>query len=128
VRTSKKKSAKRQIIAAIGHFHNGAYDIAITLAGAGENQVEEKTTTHLFKLIRAKFSKDETNKVYNWMKHPSGDQTITIDELEPVTMIIRAIQKYVGTYQETCPSFEEFSQWCMDRGYTKGPLTEKAEA
>jgi hypothetical protein len=125
IKTTKKLSAQRQIIAAIEHLHKKDFECAITLAGAGENQIKEKTVDHLFRLIREKFSSDETNLFYNWMKHSSGPENAEIDELEVVTMIIRAIQKYVGTYAETCPKFEEFSKWCIDKGYTKKPLTEK---
>lgn len=128
VKTNKKLSARRQIIAAIEHLHKKDYECAITLAGAGENQIKEKTTTHLFRLIRAKFSSDEANLFYNWMKHSSGPDGAEIEELEVVTMIIRGIQKYVAAYEETCRQFEEFSEWCMDKGYTKKPLTEEKQA
>jgi hypothetical protein len=60
------------------------------------------------------------------MKHPSGPENAQIEELEVVTTIIRAIQKYVGTYEETCPQFQTFSEWCMEKGYTRKPLAEQA--
>jgi hypothetical protein len=47
------------ILAAIAHFVKKDYECAITLAAAGEGQVKEKTSNHLFRLIRAKFSADE---------------------------------------------------------------------
>jgi hypothetical protein len=128
VKTTKKLSAKRQILAAIEHFDKKDYECAITLAGAGENQIKEDSKLHLFQLIRAKFSSDETNLFYNWMKHSSGPDGAEIDELEVVTSLIRAVQKYVDAYKETCPQFEEFSKWCVAKGYTKKPLTEKAKA
>lgn len=128
VKTNKKLSARRQIIAAIEHFHKKDFECAITLGGAGENQIKERTTTHLFRLIRAKFSADETNLFYNWMKHSSGPDGAEIGELEVVTMLVRAVQKYVDAYEESCPKFEEFSRWCMDKGYTKKPLTEQKKA
>ncbi len=40
----------------------------------------------------------------------------------------KLIEKYVGAYEETCPHFETFSEWCMANGYTKKRLTEKAAA
>lgn len=93
-------------------------------AAAGEGQCKEKTAAHLFKLIRAKFSADETNAVINWLKHPSGPHGCEITELEVVTTIIRGIQKFVGTYETTHVKFQSFSEWCMQKGYTKKPLAE----
>jgi hypothetical protein len=97
VKTNKKLSARRQTIAAIEHLHKKDYECAITLAGAAEGQVKEKTITHLFRLILKRFSSDEANVFIHWMKHPSGPETAEIEELEVVITIIRAIQKYVGT-------------------------------
>jgi len=128
IKTTKKLSAKRQILAAIEHFHKKDYECAITLAGAGENQIKEKTTNHFFRIMRLRFSGDEANMFYNWMKHSSGPDGAEINELEVVTMIIRGIQKYVGTYEETCPAFEEFSRWCLDKKYIKTPLTQQKKS
>ena len=125
IKTDKKLSALRQILAAIEHFEKKDYECAITLAAAGEGQCKEATTAHLFKLIRAKFSADETNAVINWLKHPSGPHGCEITELEVVTTIIRGIQKFVGTYEITHVNFQSFGEWCMQKGYTKKPLTEK---
>lgn len=125
LKTNKKLSARRQTIAAIEHLHKKDYECAITLAGAAEGQVKERGTTHLFRLMLRRFSSDEANVFIHWMKHPSGPFNAEIEELEVVTTIIRAIQKYVGTYEETCPQFETFSEWCIANGYTKKPLTEK---
>ena len=60
------------------------------------------------------------------MKHPSGPDEAEITEQAVVITIIRAIQKFVGTYEATHAGFENFSQWAMQKGYTKRPLTEKA--
>ena len=125
IRTDKKLSSLRQILAGIEHFEKKDYECAITLAAAGEGQIKEKTTTHFFQLIRAKFSKEETNLVINWLKHSSGPAQAEITEQEVVVTIIRGIQKFVGTYETTHVKFEQFSEWAMQRGYTKRPLTEK---
>jgi hypothetical protein len=126
VRTNKQLSAQRQICAAIEHFHKKDYGCAITLAGAGEGQVKEKTSNHFFRLIRSKFSSDETNAFINWMKHSSGPDGAEITEQEVVVTIIRAIQKFVGTYEATHVTFENFSRWAMQKGYTTRRLAEKA--
>lgn len=128
VKTSKRLSARRQTIAAIGHLHSKDYECAITLAGAAEGQVKESSTAHLFRQILKRFSADEANAFIHWMKHPSGLENAEIEELEVVTTIIRAIQKYVSAYEETCPHFETFSEWCMANHYTKKPLTERTAA
>jgi hypothetical protein len=127
MKTNKQLSAFRQLVAAIEHFHKKDYECAITLAAAAEGQVKEKTTNHLFRLIRKKFSPEETNAFITWMKHSSGADTAEITEREVVVTIIRAIQKFVGTYEATHPDFENFSEWSMQKGYTKKPLTRKAE-
>jgi hypothetical protein len=127
ITTTKQLSAFRQTAAAIDHFHRKDYECAITLAGAAEGQIKEKSSNHLFRLIRAKFSKDETNLFINWMKHSSGPDRAEISEQECVVTIIRAIQKYVGAYSATHPGFQTFSQWAMDKGYTKKPLAVKAK-
>jgi len=119
VKTNKQLSARRQICAAIEHFHKKDYECAITLAGAAEGQVKEKTSRHLFRLIRNKFSADETNAFIHWMKHPSCPDTAEITEQEVVVTIIRAIQKFVGTYEATHVDFENFSQWAMQKGYLR---------
>jgi hypothetical protein len=76
-------------------------------------------------LIRRKFSGDETNLYINWMKHGSGPDTATISEREVVVTIIRAIQKFVAAYEAICKEFNDFSDWCINNGYTKTPLVEK---
>jgi hypothetical protein len=125
VKSNKKLAARRQIIAAIDHLHKKDYECAITLAGAAEGQATERTATHLFRLILKRFSSDDANAFIRWMKHPSGPFNAEIEELEVVTTIIRAIQKYVDAYEETCPHFETFSEWCRASGYTKTSLTQK---
>jgi hypothetical protein len=127
VRTDKRLAAQRQIFAAIEHLHKKDYECAITLAGAAEGQVREKTTNHLFRLIRKAFTSDEANAYIHWLKHPSGPNKAEITEREVVVTIIRAIQKFVGAYQASHPRFETFSEWCIASGYTKKPLTQRAE-
>lgn len=126
IRTTKQISAYRQIVAAIEHLHRKDYECAITLAGAAEGQIPEKTTTHLFRLILKKFSSDEANAYIHWLKHQSGPNGAEITEQEVVITIVRAIQKYVGAYETNHPHFETFSEWCIANRYTKKPLMEKA--
>lgn len=75
--------------------------------------------------MRMKWSSDEANMFIHWMKHASGPENAEIEELEVVTTIIRAIQKYVGAYETMHPKFQTFSDWCIAKGYIKKPLAEK---
>jgi hypothetical protein len=126
-KTTKQVSSFRQIVAAIDHFHKRNYECAVTLAAAGEGQVKEATTTHFFRVIRSKFSATDANFVINWLKHSSGPDEIEITEQECVVTIVRGIQKYVGTYATMHPSFQTFSDWAIDKGYTKNQLAVKAK-
>ena len=128
IETSKKSSALRQIRAAIGHFHLKQYECAITLAGAGEGQSEANALDHAFNVLKRKFSPKDLNLFRNWLKHPSGPQTATIDELEVVTALIRAVQKFVSTYKVSHQDFENFSAWALEHGYITRPLIEKVDA
>jgi hypothetical protein len=125
VETSKKWASLRQIRAAIGHFELKQYECAITLAGAGESILPENPLMHLFNVLKSKFSGKELNLFRNWLKHPTGPDKATIDELEVVIAISRAIQKFVATYEESHSDFQKFSDWAIEAGYIKTPLIEK---
>ncbi len=127
VETNKKWASLRQIRAAIGHFEQKQYECAMTLAGAGESILPDNALMHLFNVLKGKFSGKELNLFRNWLKHASGPDNITIDELEVVVAISRAIQNFVATYEEIHPDFERFSKWALDAGYIKTPLIEKTE-
>jgi hypothetical protein len=127
IKTTKQIAAYRQIVAAIDHLHKKDYECAITLAGAAEGQVPERSSSHLFRIIRKYFTSDEANAMIHWLKHPSGPDGAEITEQEVVVTIIRAIQKYVSAYETTHPHFETFSHWCIASGYTKTPLTQQAD-
>jgi hypothetical protein len=78
---------------------------------------------HLFNA--AKLGGKNLNLFRNWLKHPGGPDKATIDELEVVLAIVRAIQKFVATFEESHADFEKFSKWAIDKGYTKKPLIAK---
>jgi hypothetical protein len=127
VETTKKWASLRQIRAAIGHFELKQYECAMTLAGAGESILPESPLMHLFNVLKGKFSGKELNLFRNWLKHATGPDRMTIDELEVVVAIARAIQKFVATFGETHADFEKFSKWAVDKAYIKTPLTAKKE-
>jgi len=119
VETNKKWASPRQIRAAIGHFELKQYECAMTLAGAGESILSENPLMHLFNVLKRKFSGKQLNLFRNWLKHATGPDKITIDELEVVVAVARAIQKFVATYEERHGDFERFSEWVLDAGYIK---------
>ena len=41
--------------------------------------------------------------------------------------LIRAIQKFVGAYEEAHQKFKDFSTWCIAKGYTKKDFIEQAK-
>jgi hypothetical protein len=125
LKTSKKRSALRQIEAAIKHFHNGDLDIAITLAAAGEGQLPETTKEYLFRMLRRLAPNDDFNLFISWLKHPAGPENATIIEFEAVLVIARAIHKFVAVYGETCQSFIDFDKWATDNTILPRVLTDK---
>lgn len=130
IKTTKKLSALRQILMAIKCMDSIDYECAITLAGAAENQIDEKlipaeTPVFLFRVLRSKFVAKPVNEDIVWMKHPSGDDSREVTQFNTVLTIARAIHKYVAAYQETHVKFEEFSAWAVSRGHIPRPLTEQ---
>jgi hypothetical protein len=125
LRTSKKRSALRQIEAAIQHFHREELDSAITLAAAGEGQLPESMKEYLFRLLRRRAPNDDFNLVVNWLKHPSGRETATITEFEAVLVISRAIHKFVAVYEETSQAFLDFEKWAVTNGHMPRFLSNK---
>jgi hypothetical protein len=101
-------------------LHNHAPDIA-----AMDLFVVPNPLMHLFNVLKGKFSGKELNLFRNWLKHATGPDKMTIDELEVVVAISRAIQKFVATFEESHQDFEKFSKWAMEKGYIKTPLVEK---
>lgn len=131
IKTDKKLAAARQILMAIKCIDSVDYECAITLAGAAENQIDEKLIPQegpkvLFRVLREHFAAKPVNEDFTWMKHSSGEFEREITEFDVALAIARAIQKYVAAYRETLVKFEEFSQWAVQKGHIPRPLTEKA--
>ena len=126
ITTTKQRSSMRQILAAIDHLHKQEFEAAITLAAAAEGQIAEGAIRHLFRIMRQKLPKADHNKVINWLKHPTGEDKITITEFEAAIAIARAIHKFVGVYESTHSRFETFSEWAVAAGHLPRKLTEAA--
>jgi hypothetical protein len=131
IKTTKRLSAMRQILAAIRMLESVDYECVITLAGAGEGQIDEKLISgesgpHLFRVLRSVWPKELVNEDDAWMKHSSGEEEREVTQFHVVLIIARAIQKYVAAYKETHVRFEEFSAWAVAKGHMPRPLTAPA--
>jgi hypothetical protein len=131
IKTTKKLSAMRQMLAAIRMLESVDYECAITLAGAAEGQIDEKLISgvsgpHLFRVLRSVWAKEPMNEDITWMKHSSGHDEREVTQFHAVLIIARAIQKYVAAYKETHVRFEEFSVWAVAKGHMPRPLTTPA--
>jgi hypothetical protein len=124
---TKVEGATRQTEAAIDAFCRGDFDIAITLAGAAEGMIE-RDGPHLWAyLLDAKRGQDRLtilegqqaelverkpwisalNSERDWLKHPSGAETLTIERAAVAIMIYRAASKL----EKWTPGIEEFRAW-----------------
>jgi hypothetical protein len=117
---TKVEGAIRQIEAAIRALVSGDFDVAITLAGAAEDMVEQPKS-HLFKFFLdspelQQFDKalriSVLNRERDWLKHvtPDGPLTLTIQCGDAAFMIARALSKI----DQWTPPMQEFKNWYMD--------------
>lgn len=109
VTLAKLEAATRQVEAAIDALEAGAFDIAITLAGAAEGMLPpgqlDMRNSFLAKLlddermVRFQFQRKDWNAVLNkdrdWLKHttPSFDDVLTIEMDDAAFMIARALSR-----------------------------------
>lgn len=107
VRTSKRISAQRQIVAAIAHFQMGDFECAISLCSAAEGQMPEPSKPiHFFGILkRASLANpsnagqnDDFNYVANWMKHGTGPDEVEIEEWHVKMWLNRAVSKFRAVY------------------------------
>jgi hypothetical protein len=97
IKTTKRLSAMRQILAAIRMLESVDYECAITLAGAAEGQIDEKLITgesgsHLFRVLRSVWAKEPVNEDITWMKHSSGEDEREVTQFHAVLVVARAMQ------------------------------------
>lgn len=123
--TNIRFASTRQIHAAIYHMHQGHFECAITLAAAGEGILPDTDDPHFRQKVKAleqKLPKDNkgeirANAFINWLKHgrvaPNEDQIegATIDRLEVIVTIWRAISKYIAVYGHSTPEMQTFAVW-----------------
>lgn len=115
----------RQIHAAIEHINRGDFECAITLAGAAEGMLPDTNQPHFRRKVLAlekampvsdkKFNR--ANTFINWLKHGTLDaggpryETATIELLEPLVVIYRAITKFGAIYDDLSPQMKCYNRW-----------------
>jgi hypothetical protein len=116
------EAAARQTNAAIDAIQRGKFDVAITLAGAAEGMLKERTTKipSIFEIAlflrtaeegtRDLYSKKELivflNAERDWLKH-GGEAEMEIPCLVAAMTVARAISKF----DEPSSKMREFSNW-----------------
>jgi hypothetical protein len=114
IQTSKRLAAMRQIHAAIGHFHAGDFECAITLCSAAEGQMPEpdEPSRHLCgRLKQAGAKSDDFNFVATWMKHGWGRDEVEIPQWMVAMWLNRAISKYRAVYGGGTPEMTALFPW-----------------
>lgn len=117
---SKEEAASRQTSAAIDAFLRGDFDIAVTLAGAAEGQLD-RPGMHMFAFLRdhprVKHVKPKKwisvlNRERDWLKHatPYDAPTLTLRRADAAFMIARAASKL----QQWTPQMKAFKAWLME--------------
>jgi hypothetical protein len=119
VKLTLTEGATRQVDAAIIALERGAFDVALTLAGAAEGMLK-RDGFHLFVGLRdnprAKERFDEKkdwiamlNRERDWLKH-GGDDEMQIECFDAALMIARAASKL----EVWTPKIENFRAWLLE--------------
>jgi hypothetical protein len=115
LRLTKIQAATRQTDAAIKAFERGDFDIAITLAGAGEGMVA-RAERHFFRALMDSPSVRHVGKKNwiaslnferDWLKHASGPRVLQLERGDAAFMITRAASKLANW----SPQMKEFKKW-----------------
>jgi hypothetical protein len=131
--TNVRFASTRQIHAAINHMHQGHFECAITLAGAGEGILPNTDNPHFrqkVKELEQRLPKGNNgeigaNALINWLKHgrvsPKEEriETATISQLEVTVVIWRAISKFIAVYGSSTPQMESFAIWAAKELVTR---------
>ncbi|RXG92291.1 hypothetical protein [Bradyrhizobium vignae] len=115
------QAASRQVEAAIRAFERGTFEVAVTLAGAGEGMIKREGH-YLFAALRdnprakERFAakKDwinQLNREHYWLKH-GGDDAMEISCFDAAMMISRALTKLEA--KDWTPFMEEFRAWFLE--------------
>ena len=127
VETTIEQAARRQIYLAITLLHRSEFEAAMTLAAAAEGMLPKPQKPYLFPKLKAwaeNLPEEEPgakglNDFAVWLKHGEAQKDkyakATISELEVVTMITRAISKYLAVYDGISPEMARFRDWAIER-------------
>ncbi len=122
LQVTKLDAAMRQTAAAIDAFERGAFDIAITLAGAAEGMLPEIEAQPLWRTLRDHPGLPEEierkswiwalNSERDWLKHSTTDlgEEIEITRYTASLMLLRALAKL----PRWTPRMIEFKDWAME--------------
>jgi hypothetical protein len=114
---TKTEAGVRQAEAAIQAFVRGDCDITITLACAAEGMFDKKGR-HFFvqlrdhptaKNIPRKAWVSHLNRDRDWLKHPSGQDTLEIDRFSATAALIRVMTKL--EVEHWTPLMIAFVEW-----------------
>ncbi|MBL8589764.1 MAG: glucokinase [Methylobacteriaceae bacterium] len=113
----KEQGVIRQIESAISAYRQGHFDVCITLAGAAEGMLADRTAPpHLFSLLLEKGMElggdrasiiSELNTMRDWLKHPTQqlDHRIEIRQFDAAVMLARAMSK-ISVWSEYMDGFK----------------------
>jgi hypothetical protein len=115
-----QEAATEQIHSAIEHFENQQLACAITLAAAGEGMLPATDKPHFHQKVKAlgkalegTGGATDPNDMITWLKHGTfrGKKcdSATIERLEVMVVIYRAITKFVAIYEKPSQEMEKFT-------------------
>jgi hypothetical protein len=127
IETTIERAASRQIYLAITLLHRSEFEAAITLAAAAEGMLPEPDKPYLFPKLKAwaeTLPKEDAgakglNDFAVWLKHGEvrhdKHAKAIVSELEAITMITRAISKFLAVYGGIAPQMAEFRDRVIKR-------------
>jgi hypothetical protein len=114
---SKSQGAARQVEEAVQALERGDFDIAVTLAGAAEGMMGDRSGMREYMLTHPgaadyfqneKELGDALNEQVNWLKHSTPDRATAIfTRSDAVRMIMRAMTKL----DAWTPRMQQFRDW-----------------
>jgi len=118
---TKREAALKQIRVAIKLLEEEEFEAAITLAGAAEGMMLKGAQPiamfeQLKELRPADFRTEPEwvsflNALLYWLKHSGDQESNVIGEFDAWVMIVRALTKYHGTFDERPPEVDALMAW-----------------
>lgn len=127
IEVTTKVASMRQIHAAIEHEAKQNFECSITLAAAGEGMLPVTESEHFHKKVKefaaslpeATEGATGPNDVITWLKHGTYNgkkcEKATIEHVETMVTIWRAISKFHAVYDEVSPQMVSWANSTRDR-------------